>query len=89
MEDKVLGVLEDSRCPVCKSKSVICYLQFPMLVEVNMKGHIIRKNPITGKRMKLSNKWMAQKFKVSVGSEFQVAVYKCQKCDWESEPYVP
>lgn len=89
MEDAIFGELSDSKCPRCGSRKVVCYIQYPLIVKRDMKGHIIRTDNITGKRMKLTNEWMARMFQQATTDEYQVANYECEDCEWTSKPYTP
>lgn len=89
MEDEILGVLEDCKCPQCGSKKVVCEIQFPLIVKMDMQGKVIRKHWKTGKRLKQSNEWKASMFENATHDEFQIAIYSCEKCDWKSKPYTP
>ena len=61
-------------------------MQYPLSVTLDMKGKIVRINPRTGKRMKLSNRWKAYEFDYAM-SYFQCAIYECNECGWKSDTY--
>lgn len=85
MKDKVLGIIDDGKCPICGKKKVICILQYPLIVEVDMKGKLIFKS--NSKRKKTSNQDMVSKFNSAIRDEYQCANYQCESCGWISETY--
>lgn len=87
MKDMILGEIENGKCPSCGKKKVICILQFPLIVEMDMKARPIFK--VDGKRKRPSNRDMAQAFIVALQDEYQCANYQCKACGWISKTYVP
>jgi len=88
MIDKTFGYIENGKCPKCGKKKVICIIQHPLIVEVDMQGKPIFRNA-EGKRKKVSNRDMAWAFKGAISGEYQCANYNCKACGWISETYTP
>lgn len=89
MEDNILGVIKDSKCPECGSKKIICILQYPLIVEKDMKGRPIFKDGKGKRKYYPSNKDMARAYKGALNDEYQCANYECKVCGWISETYTP
>ena len=76
-------------CPNCGSIRISVMYQYPLLVEEDLKtGKEIIKDSQTGKRIKPTNRILAHRYKLSQ-SDAQMWQFKCRKCDWESETFVP
>lgn len=91
MKDNILGKIDDGKCPRCGKKKVICIIQYPIIVELDMKGKPIFRHFRTGKRLyKVSNRRKAGEYDALLRyGEYQCANYKCEACGWISEVYVP
>lgn len=89
MLDDIFGVIENGKCPNCKKKKVVCIVQYPLIVNLDMKARPIFKDT-NGKRKKPSQRDMANMFKKALRSgECQCANYICESCGWMSETYIP
>lgn len=83
MKDKNYGLFD--KCPRCgKSKGLYYVFQYPMIIEVTMKGKpFVFKDLV--KKTRLSNRDMARCFMEAFGNEVQYAICECKLCGWKSE----
>lgn len=82
----ITGLENGNCCPKCGSTKVVLQMQFPLIVEFDMKGKEIIKD-FKGKRMyRPSNQILATLYKAAQ-LDFQCASYECKKCGWISETY--
>ena len=88
MLDKIFGEIEDKKCPKCGKKKVICVIQYPLIVKVDMESKPIFRD-FKGKRKRPSNRDMAMRFLSAMRDEFECANYTCEACGWTSETYTP
>lgn len=86
MPSNILGAIKSRRCPECGQKTIICRVQYPLIVETDMKGRVIFRD-FNGKRKRPSNKDKAFLFDYATKSKFEAGHYECMACGWVSEPY--
>jgi hypothetical protein len=90
MVDNVLGIFADGRCPKCKRKKLTCIIQYPLIIETDLKNVPIFRSRKTGRRKKPSNSDEAICFRSAIRqSEYQCIQYICNACHWTSDIYTP
>lgn len=91
MKDRILGKIENGKCPECGKRKVICIAQYPLIVELDMKGRPIFKRWNDGSRIyKVSNARKAGEYEATLRKgEYQCINYQCEACGWISETYTP
>ena len=90
MTDNIFGIIENKKCPVCGKKKVICTIQYPAIITLDMRGIPIFKDYKGKRKYKPSNRDKARVFDTIIRSgEYQCAVYECEACSWQSKIYVP
>lgn len=77
-------------CPKCGSKKVSVHMQYPLFVEEDLNtGKEILHDLSTGKRLyNPTIRELALRYKLAK-SDAQCWSYKCRKCDWASEMFIP
>lgn len=90
MKDKILGIIEDGKCPKCGKRKVVAIGQFPLIVELDMKGRpIFRRWTDDSRIYRVSNHRKASTFDEAIRDNYQCLNYTCRSCGWVSETYTP
>lgn len=90
MKDKLLGIIENGKCPKCGKRKVIAIVQYPLIVEKDLKGKpIFRRWKDKSRIYKVSNAMKASEYERAIREEYQCINYTCEACGWISETYTP
>ena len=80
---------DDNTCPVCGSKKIIAYYQYPLYVYEDIRtGKEIFYDRNKKRIYNPSNRMLARLYK-SAQIDAQTWNYECKKCGWISGPYTP
>lgn len=80
---------EGNCCPECGSKKILVFYQFPLYVCKDLDGHeLFRNNKTGGWKRRISAKEKARLYTLSQ-CDAQMWNFKCERCGWISDNFVP